>query len=226
MNTFTQTKKTTLFAIAIGVSAFFMAILIATQAHAAVVSTNMKLGSRSEDVRSLQVFLNSNGFLVASSGAGSTGQETNYFGSLTKAAVIRFQASQGIAQDGIVGPATRGRINGYFPVSSDQVSPVLSNLSVSNLTSNSAMISWNTSEQVSAKVYYSTTPLVGYDDPAFPNGFSLSGNVANASSVNGGTAHSLSLSGLASHTTYYYRTVSIDAAGNATLSSEGTLMTQ
>lgn len=226
MNTFTQTKKTTLFAFALTAVGILMTIFIATQAHAAVISSQMRLGSQSQDVRNLQVFLNGHGFLVASSGAGSAGHETTYFGSLTRAAVIQFQSSQNIAQDGLVGPMTRGHINGYFPVSSDQVSPVLSNLAISNLTSNTATISWNTSEQVAAKVYYATIPLIGYDDPAFANGFSLSGSIVNASSINGGMSHSVFLSGIASHTMHYYRTASIDLAGNATLSSEGTFMTQ
>ena len=52
---------------------------------------NLTIGSVGSDVRSLQQFLNQNGFQVAQVGIGSAGQESSYFGSLTKDAVIRFQ---------------------------------------------------------------------------------------------------------------------------------------
>ncbi len=43
------------------------------------------------DVKRLQAYLNSNGFNVAASGYGSAGNETEYFGPLTRSALIRFQ---------------------------------------------------------------------------------------------------------------------------------------
>lgn len=71
---------------------------------------NLKFGDVSADVKRLQIFL----------GVGSPGKETNIFGSLTKAAVIRFQekyASEILTPSGfkkgtgLVGPATRAKIN-------------------------------------------------------------------------------------------------------------------
>jgi len=70
-------------------------------------------GKVNEDVRYLQMFLNSHaGTKIAETGVGSPGQETNYFGSLTQAALARFQASVGISPAvGYFGPLTREYIN-------------------------------------------------------------------------------------------------------------------
>ncbi len=51
----------------------------------------LKIGSTGEDVRELQKFLNSKGFKVSNSGAGSPGYESTYYGPATFAAVKRFQ---------------------------------------------------------------------------------------------------------------------------------------
>ncbi|MDP2630255.1 MAG: ice-binding family protein, partial [Candidatus Uhrbacteria bacterium] len=57
---------------------------------------NLAAGSSGEDVRTLQVFLNTHGYAVVSSGPGSSGNETMNFGALTRAALAKFQASVGI----------------------------------------------------------------------------------------------------------------------------------
>lgn len=75
----------------------------------------LSVGSEGEDVRELQKFLNGQGFTIAPSGPGSPGQETNYFGPLTAAALERFQCTHnvicaGSAEEtglGVFGPRTR-----------------------------------------------------------------------------------------------------------------------
>lgn len=54
-------------------------------------SQNLKRGSQGSDVKLLQQFLNSQGFLVAKTGPGSVGKETTLYGLATEAAVSRFQ---------------------------------------------------------------------------------------------------------------------------------------
>lgn len=57
----------------------------------------LSIGLTGEDVRCLQRFLNSNGFLVAPTGPGSPGNETLYFGPFTKQAVSAWQTAKASA---------------------------------------------------------------------------------------------------------------------------------
>lgn len=71
-------------------------------------SYNLVLGSTGTSIRELQQYLNSNGFPVSLVGAGSAGNETNYFGLKTKIALARYQASVGIyPATGVFGAKTR-----------------------------------------------------------------------------------------------------------------------
>jgi len=76
-----------------------------------------------DDIKILQIFLNANGFIVADSGAGSKGHETNYFGQKTKQALMKFQQAHakdiltplGLnAPTGILGPNSRKVINAWI----------------------------------------------------------------------------------------------------------------
>ena len=70
---------------------------------------NLGLGMSGSDVRALQQQLNLRGFPLAPTGAGSHGKETTYFGSLTKAAVTRFQKANNLPATGFFGPLTRNK---------------------------------------------------------------------------------------------------------------------
>ncbi len=71
------------------------------------------VGTRGEDVKELQKFLNSNGFPVSQFGAGSQGNESEYFGNRTRAALIKWQKAQKfIKPNGVMGIETRAVMNG------------------------------------------------------------------------------------------------------------------
>jgi len=78
------------------------------------------VGDQGGEVMNIQKFLNGNGFTVSTSGAGSAGNETSYFGNRTKQAVVAFQNANAAsiltpvglsAGTGYWGPSTRAKAN-------------------------------------------------------------------------------------------------------------------
>ena len=75
-------------------------------------SGDLTLGSKGAAVKALQQYLNANGAQIAASGAGSPGSETEFFGSLTKKALAKWQAANGVSPAaGYFGPRTRAKIS-------------------------------------------------------------------------------------------------------------------
>ncbi len=73
---------------------------------------NLSLKMVHPDVKELQKYLNTHGFLVAQNGPGSMGNETIKFGALTKKALIKFQQAKSITPAiGYFGPLTRAFVN-------------------------------------------------------------------------------------------------------------------
>jgi hypothetical protein len=70
--------------------------------------------SRNLQVKNLQRYLNTHGFVIATTGNGSYGSETTYFGLATEFALKKFQVAHGIKPaTGFLGPKTRAYINAH-----------------------------------------------------------------------------------------------------------------
>ncbi len=79
-----------------------------------IFTKDLKGNQICEDVRKLQQFLNSHGFVVAKAGPGSAGKETAKFGAATRAALLKFQKAKRINPvNGLFGPLTRQIVNSY-----------------------------------------------------------------------------------------------------------------
>lgn len=89
------------------VMVFFL--FLGSSAWAVAINTPLSIGSVGPEVKTLQILLNSDlQTRVASSGAGSPGQETDYFGPKTRLALIKFQQKYGINNEiGRAGSKTR-----------------------------------------------------------------------------------------------------------------------
>ncbi|MFZ2192614.1 MAG: fibronectin type III domain-containing protein, partial [Candidatus Moraniibacteriota bacterium] len=90
--------------------------------------------------------------------------------------------------------------------SGDGTGPVISNVSVTNLTYNSATVEWETDEEGNSLVDY------GIEENNFPD--------TQGSSVAATTVHEVNLKGLNSITTYYYQVKSQDISNNTSTQSE------
>lgn len=96
-------------------------------------TTSRTTGDSGDDVMKLQKFLNSDSAtMIASSGVGSAGSETNYFGALTASAVAKFQnkyASQVLTPVGLTsgtgyfGASTRAHMNSLCTVATTPGTP-------------------------------------------------------------------------------------------------------
>ena len=79
------------------VSTFFVLVFLLSPSAFAAFDRPLTTGDRGDDVTLLQRLLNTAGFTVAPSPeAGSPGNETSYFGSLTAAAIQALQCEKGI----------------------------------------------------------------------------------------------------------------------------------
>jgi len=92
---------------------------------------------------------------------------------------------------------------------SDQTLPVISNVVVLS-TGSSATITWDTNEPANGQVSYGAT---------------ASYTASSTLETSLGTMHTATLTGLSAGTTYHFQIQSIDAAGNAAVTSDATFVT-
>lgn len=119
---------------------------------------DLELGDEGEDVRQLQIYLNQNGFTVATNGAGSSGSETTYFGPATQAALIKFQQAKNISPAvGYFGPLTRNVVNSSQSVNTNNTTDSSTDnpATISNPVNNQYLqAGWLVRDKVLPKVFY------------------------------------------------------------------------
>lgn len=76
-----------------------------------LIDSSVKFGVRSSLVKRLQQFLNNSGFILSNSGYGAPGNETDYFGNLTKQALLKFQKNNDLNETGVLDENTLQIIN-------------------------------------------------------------------------------------------------------------------
>lgn len=91
------------------------------------------------------------------------------------------------------------QLGGFTFTTLDATGPVISKVAATNITVNSATITWTTDEGATSQVEYGPTSGYGWSTP-------LAGSLV--------TSHSVDLTGLNPQTTYYYRVNSRDASNN------------
>ena len=191
-------------------------------ANAQTISTTMSPGDSGADVSALQTFL------AADVSVYPEGLVTGYYGSLTTAAVQRYQCKYGIVCTGDVastgygrvGPMTLAKIQMQqgsgsggvnnppvsFPSTGDDLNAPALGASTVAVTSNSATIHWTTNEPARSSVLYSTV------SPALsPEAFA---SMPRVSDTTVDFSSDAVITGLSANTRYYYVLESIDASGN------------
>jgi peptidoglycan hydrolase-like protein with peptidoglycan-binding domain len=211
------------------VSAFVVMALIATltlsTAHASI-DTSLDIGSTGTEVTELQAYLSLDRSIYPE------GLVTGYYGPLTRAAVMRFQALHGIPQVGRVGPMTLASLNSLMGGaaiggSTDRSAPLVTSgvrESVDN-RDDSATLSWTTNEVAQAWVHYGTDritvreTMTPFTQPAVSGADEVEFEASYSSSK------SIELEDLERDETYYYAIIVADTSGNVTIVREGSFET-
>ncbi|MFN3693097.1 MAG: peptidoglycan-binding domain-containing protein [Candidatus Paceibacteria bacterium] len=112
-----------LFAVlAVGFFALSAPMAFAVTSPSCTFSRDLQMGVIGEDVRCLQQYLNANGYVISTTGAGAPGKETGEYKSLTQAAVIKWQIANNLSPaSGYFGPKSRQAYNAL--VSGGSVTP-------------------------------------------------------------------------------------------------------
>ena len=201
----------------------FLAVSLASQAFAlTTITSQLDFGASGGNVTSLQQFLATDASIYPE------GLVTGYFGSLTRAAVQRFQCREAIVCAGglgygRVGPRTLTVINAMIGGNAevDASAPIMGKPVVSTTTA-SATVTWTTNEPARGTLYYSTSPLLLLEGSATANAV-IGGQTTSETTF--GLNHALNVSGVQPNTWYHYAATSVDASGNLMLSWPNTFRT-
>jgi hypothetical protein len=115
-----------------------------------------------------------------------------------------------LSRDAAGNLATSGDFTFTTAAGSDTTPPVISGTGTTNVTSSGASVNWMTDEASDTQVQYGTTTSYGSSTALDPTLV---------------TSHTATLSGLSASTTYHYRVLSRDAAGNLGTSGDFTFTT-
>lgn len=130
MKKFMNKIKTKMSSVAAYIGISLLAFSIATPTYAQALTRELQLGMTGGDISTLQTFLATDTSIYPQ------GLITGYFGSLTKAAVARFQSRNGISAVGRVGPITLSAINALLGNGTvgngDKSGPIISNVMIMN----------------------------------------------------------------------------------------------
>ncbi|MES2986164.1 MAG: peptidoglycan-binding domain-containing protein [Patescibacteria group bacterium] len=178
----------------------------------AALTRELQLGSRGADVSELQTFL------AADTSVYPQGLITGYFGSLTAAAVRRFQAKNGISQVGRVGPQTMAAINAQMGGGgfSGAASPGFTTTSQVSTSGNVVTVTVNTNVPTRATLYYSPSPLSLYENELANPTVTVGGTAVNTN-TSLQTSHTIATLPLVANTTYYYTVVVSDVNGRVSM---------
>jgi peptidoglycan hydrolase-like protein with peptidoglycan-binding domain len=197
-----------------------VAFSIPSVTFAEILNRELQLGMSGNDVSLVQTHLGKDSTIYPQ------GLVTGYFGSLTKSAVSNFQARNGIATVGRIGPVTLQALNaqmaggGSVIIGMGGIAPTLSSVNV-NTSRNSAVVNWSANQNTKDVVYYSTNQLATTERE---HSVDVVGSVA-MTDANFRSSHSVSIANLQANTTYYYMIYTTNQSGDVSVTVPTTFQT-